>query len=100
MRSPVLYFFLLVIKVFFDFIPNVVNKRGRFFKTLLEKCFAFVLNKGSDPILLNLSFMLLPMEVDPISEKQGCKEDTLVAYNIGRIEIVFTLPIKVVILYM
>lgn len=98
-KSPVLYFFLLVLGVSFDFTPNIVNKRSRFSETLLEECLEFVLSKKSNPIILNLSFMLLLAEVDPISKKQSRKRDVLVARGTDYIEIIFILPTKVVILY-
>ena len=95
-----LYFFLLMLKVSFDFTPDVINKRGRFSETLSEECLKFVLSKESDQVLLNLSFVLLPAEVDLISKERGRKGDALVARGTNRIERVFTLPIEVVTLYM
>lgn len=44
--------------------------------------------------------MLLPTEVNIISEKQSCKKDTLVTYSIGCIKIILKLLTKVVTLYM
>ena len=68
-RSPVLYFFLLVLQVSFDFTPDVVYKRGGFSKTLSEKSLEFVLSEGSNPVPLDLNFVLLPAKIDPILEE-------------------------------
>ena len=100
MRSPILYFFLLVLGVSFDFTPDIINKRDKFSKTLSEECLEFVPSEGSDSVLLNLSFVLLPAEVDFISEKQGRERDALVARGTGRIEIIFTLLAEVITLHM
>ena len=99
MRNLVLYFFLLVLQVSFDFTPDIVNKRSRFFKTLSEKSLKFVPSEGSNPVPLNLSLVLLPAEVDFISEERGRKEDALVACSTSRIKIIFTLPAEVVTLH-
>lgn len=98
-KKPVLYFFLLVLQVFFDFTPDVVNKRGRFSKILSEKCFKFVLSEESNPVPLNLNLVLLPIKVDFILKKQDRKRDALVVCGTSYIEMIFTLLTKVVILY-
>ena len=100
MRGPVLYFFLLVLRVSFDFISDVINERGEFSEILSKKCFEFVLSKGSNPVPLNLSLVLLPAEIDPILEEKSCKKHALVARGTGRVKIVFTLLTEVVILHM
>ena len=99
MKSLVLYFFLLVLRISFDFTPDVINKRGGYSKTLSKEWLEFVPSKGNDLVPLNLSLVLLPAEVDPISEKRSRKRDALVARGTGRVKIVFTLPTKVVTLY-
>ena len=99
-RSPVLYFFLLVLRVFFDFSSDVVYKRSGFSKTLSKEGFEFILNEKVYPVLLNLSFVLLPSEIDPILEEQGCKGDTLGARGTGYVEIIFTLLAKIITLHM
>ena len=99
MKSPVFYFFLLILRVSFNFTPDVVNERGGFSKTLLEECLEFVPSEGSNPVPLNLSLVLLPAEVDPISKEQGREGDALVACGTGRVEMVFTLPTEVVTLH-
>lgn len=67
-KSLILYFFLLILRVFFNLTPNVIHKRDRFSKTLLEKNLEFVLYKQVGSVLLSSSFMLLPPEIDPLSE--------------------------------
>ena len=85
-----------MLRVFFDFTPNVFNERNGFSEALSEECLEFVPSEGSDPVPLNLSLLLLSAEVDSISEEQGRKGDALVARGIGRVEMVFTLPTEVV----
>lgn len=94
-----MYFFLLVLQVAFDFTSDVINKYGAFFKTLLEKDFEFVLSKKSNPVLLNLSFMLLPAKLDSISKKKIYKKDVLMACDTGFVEIIFTLLAEMITLY-
>lgn len=89
-RSLVLYFFLLVLQVSFDFTLDIINKRGGLSKTLLKESFKFVLSKDSNLIPLNLSLVLLPMEVDSISEKQSFKKNMLIAHGTGNVKIIFT----------
>lgn len=86
-------------QVFFDFIPDVINKCSRFFKTLLKKGLKFDLSEESNPLLLNLSFVLFLAEVDLISEEQSCKGDMLVVCGTSRVQMIFILPAKVVTLY-
>lgn len=69
MRSLILDFFLLVLKIAFNFNLDVCYKRNRFSKILLEKSFKFVLYKKNSTIVLNLSFVLLAMEIDLIIKK-------------------------------
>lgn len=95
MRSLVMYFFLLVLQVYFYFTSDVVYKYGRFSRTLLKECLEFILYKESDPVLLSLGFVLLPIKVDSISKKQGCKRDFLVAYYTGCVKIIFAFLTKV-----
>lgn len=74
MRSPILPFFLLILRILFNL---VVYKRGRFSKTLLKKGFEFVLEKKNSPISFFLGLILLLSKVDLILEKQSCKNDVL-----------------------
>lgn len=99
-RSPILYFFLLVLKIPLNLGPDIGYKRGRFFEALSEKGFEFVPNKGSGPIALNFGLILLLMEVDLIPEEQGCKRNELMARGTNRVEIILALSTKVVALHM
>lgn len=65
----------------------------------MEKSLEFVLNKGGNIIVFNLGFMLLLVDVNPITKKQGYKKDILIAYSIGSVKIVLTLITKVVALH-
>ena len=98
-KSLVLYFFLLILGVSFDFTPDIVNKRGRFSETLLEEGLEFVPSEKSNSVLLNLSLMLLPAEVNSILKEQSRKGDALVARSTGHVEIIFTLSAEVVTLH-
>ena len=95
-----MYFFFLVLRVFFDFAPDIVNKCSGFSEILSKKDLEFVPSEEGNPIPLNLSLVLLPAEVNPISEKRGRKRDLLVARGTGHVEIIFTLLAEVVKLYM
>ena len=66
---------------------------------MLEKSFKFVLGRGEGTIVFNLSFILLPAEVDTITEKRGCKRDALITYSTGRVKMILALSTKVVALY-
>lgn len=94
-----LYFFLLVLGVPFNFISDTILKYGRLSKTFLEKGLEFVLYKGVDSILLSLSLILLPPKIDPFSEKQGRKRYAFVAFSISCFKIILILPAKVIAFY-
>lgn len=95
-----MYFFLLVLGILLNLDPDIGHKQGRFFKTLLERSFEFVPSKKSGPVALNFGFILLPMEVNPISEKQSRKKNALIADGIGYVKMILALLIKVAVLYM
>lgn len=91
MKSPVLYFFLLVFKILFDLFPNVVYKHNRFLKVFLDKNFEFVLCIETGPIAFKSSLILISIKVNFFLKTQGCKEDTFIFFNPNSFEIVFTL---------
>lgn len=62
-----MYFFLLGIP--FNFGPDASYKQGRFFKTLSEKSLELILSKKGSNAAFNLSFVLLPAEIDLVAEK-------------------------------
>lgn len=99
MKSPVLYFFLLVLQVFFYFSPDIINEYGRFSKILLKKNLELVLCKEKNLVLLNLSLVLLLAKVYPILEKQGYKRDAFMAPDTSCIKIILILLIKIITLY-
>ena len=94
-----MYFFLLLLGIPLNLCLDVGHKQGKFSKTLLEKGLKFVLRRGDNTIMFSLSLVLLPAELDPVGEKQGRKEDALVARGTGCIKIILTLSTKVIILY-
>lgn len=98
-KSSVLYFFLLILQVSFDFSLDIVNKCNGFSKTLLEKSLESVLYKKNNPVPLNLSFILLLAKVNSISEKQSYKKDELVIFDTNYVKIMLTLLTKVVLLH-
>lgn len=69
MKDSILYFFLLMLRIPFNFGPDTSHKQVRFSKILLEKGFKFVLSRNNGIVASNLSFVLLPAEVNPVSEK-------------------------------
>lgn len=69
MRSLILNFFLLVLRISFDLSSNTGQKSGRFSETLLEKSIEFILNKGAGIVIFKMDLVLFPAKVDPISEK-------------------------------
>lgn len=93
-------FFLLVLRILFNFSPDVGHKCGRFSKTLSKKGLEFILYRKNTTVVLNLSLMLLLVEIDFILKKQGCKRDALLAYSTGYVKIVLILLTKVVTFYM
>ena len=99
-RGPILYFLLLVLGIPFDLGPNASYKQGRFSKTLLEKGLEFVPRRGDGIVTFNLSFVLLPAEVNPVLEERGCKGDAFVACDSGHIKMVLTLSTEIIVLYM
>lgn len=99
MKSPILNFFLLILKISLDFNLDTGYKGGRFFETLAKKNLKFVLNKRNGTVVFNLGFVLLLVKIDLILEKQDCKKDVLEIYKIGCVEMIFGLLTKVVIVH-
>lgn len=99
MKNLILYFFLLVLRVFFNLILDDFYKRGRFVKTLIEKSSEYILFKVNNLILLNLSLILLLAEINPIIKKQSWKKNVLMAFITSCIKMVLALLTKIVALY-
>ena len=91
---------MLVFGIPLDLDPDASYKQGRFSKTLLKKGLEFVPSRGDGIIAFNLSFILLPAEVNPISEEEDCKEDAFVAYGSGRVKMILILLIEIIALHM
>lgn len=98
-ESPILSLFLLVLRIPLNLSPNAGYKGVGFSKALPEKDFEIVPSKGDGIVTFNLSLLLLLVEVDSISEKQGRKRDALETRGIAHIEMVLALSIEVVPLY-
>lgn len=98
-KNLVLYFFLLILKIIFNFSLDTGYKCGRFFKTLLEKSFKFVLNWRDCIVMFISSFILLLTKVNLILERLYCKIDAFMAHCTSRIEIILVLLIAIVAFY-
>lgn len=99
LKSLILNFFLLILRILFNFNPDVYQKYNWFSKTLLKKDIKFVLYKRNNTIIFNLSFVLLQVEINLIAEKQNCKKDVFRPYSIDYVEIILTLLAKIISLY-
>ena len=64
MRSLILDFFLLVLRVFSNLAPDVVHKGGGFSKAFPQKDFKFVPGQGYGTVAFDPTFVLLPAEED------------------------------------
>lgn len=64
-----------------------------------KKSFEFIPSNRNSTVIFNLGLMLLPVNVDPIAEKQNRKGNALGAYGIGHIKIIFALSTKVIALH-
>lgn len=53
-----------MLRISSDLSPDASYKQDRFFKTLAEKICEFIPNSENSTIIFNLSFFLLPAEVD------------------------------------
>ena len=95
-RSPVLYFFLLVLGVPFNLTPDAVYERGRFSETFSEKRRKFVPCEGDGPVSFNTSLVLLPADVDPISEERGRERDAFISRGTSRLGIVLSFSTEIV----
>lgn len=87
MKNLVLYFFLLVLRVFFNFILDAIYKSNRFIKILLKKDFKFILSRVDNIVLFYLSFILLPAKIDFLLEEQGHKKNMLIVCDISYVKI-------------
>ena len=82
-----------------DLSPDASHERDGFSEILPEKGLKFVLSKGDGIVAFNLSFMLLPAEVNPISEERGREEDAFVARGSNRVKIILTLSTEIIALH-
>lgn len=89
-----MYFFLLLLGILLNLGLDANYKQVKFFKTLLEKSFKFVLQKRNNNIAFMLRFVLLLIEVDQILEKQGRKRHAFVVYSSDHVKIILTLLAK------
>lgn len=90
----------MILRIVLNFYSNSWYKYGRFSKTLLEKNFKFASNRENNIVIFYSSFVLLLIEIDVIAKDQSYKKDMFIAYGIGHVKIIFTLPVKVLIYYL
>lgn len=69
MKSLILNLLLLVLRIPLDLSPDAGHKDSRFSETLPEKSLGFVPSRKASIVIFNLGFVLLPAEVDLISEE-------------------------------
>lgn len=99
MRSLVLNFLLLVLKISLNLSLDAIYKYCRFSKTILEKSLKFILNKKNRTIAFNLNFVLLPAKVNLILEKQNYKRDILAAHGTSLVKMIFIQLTEVIALH-
>lgn len=85
----------MVLKVFFNLSSDIIHKYSRLSKILLEKSLKLVLYGVCGLVMFDLGLVLLPAEIDLISEEQSCKNDIFMALNSSDFKIILILPIKV-----
>lgn len=74
MKNLILFFFLLILKVFLNLALDVIYKCNRFFKILLKKNLKLILGKKNSFFLFFLYFMLLLLKVNFITKKKVVKK--------------------------
>ena len=68
-RGLILYLLLLVLGIPLDLGPDVGYERGGFSETLPEEGLELVPSRRDGIVAFNLRFVLLPAEINPISEE-------------------------------
>ena len=76
--------------ILFDLCLDISYKQDGFFKTFLKEGIEFIPSKGDSIVAFNQSFVLLPVEVNPIIKEQSCKRDLFIDYRSGFVEIILT----------
>lgn len=99
MTSLILNFFLLILEISLDFSLDAGYKSREFSKSLLEKNLKFIPIGRKSTIIFNLGLVFLPVEIDFISKKQGCKRNVLEAHNTSYVKRVFASLTVVIVLY-
>lgn len=100
MKSSILYFFLLILRVPFNLALDIIYKHNIFSKTLLKKGLEFDSNRKNGLIIFLLYFILLLSKINPISKEQNCKKNAFRVYDLNNFEIVFRLLAEIIIFYM
>lgn len=99
MKTSIVNFFLLVLRILLNIYLNTYYKCNKFSKTLLEKSFKFISNRENNIIALYLSLMLFLTEIDFVAKKQNCKRDIFMIYSSSYIKMIRILQIEVITLY-
>lgn len=64
-----------------------------------KKNFKLVQSRKSNIVALNVSFMLLLVEIDLVAKEQSCKKDTFKAHSTSHVKIIFVLLAEIKTLY-
>lgn len=99
MGSLILYFLLLLLRVLFNLISDVIHKRNGFSKAFSKKGFEFISSRKSGLVIFDPDFILLLTEINPILEEESYKNDVFITYNPSNFEIVLTLLTTVVVFH-
>lgn len=91
-----MYFVLLILGVWFNLTSNMIHKNSKLSETFWEKDLKLVLYEGSDHVTCNISLMLLPVELDLITEKQKYKKDAFIALSFSGLELFLALWIEII----
>lgn len=86
---------MLILEVLFNLASDIIYKHGRFSETLSKKSLEFVPGERGGPILFFL-YLVLPLKVDSISKKQGCKKDAFRAHGPSYFELVLALSTELI----
>lgn len=99
MKSLVLNFLFLILKIPLNLNLNASHKYNGFSKTLLEKSLEFILSGRGGTIVFDLSLMLPLTKIDFIAKEQSWKRYAFRTCITGYVKIIFGLPTEVIAFY-
>lgn len=95
-KSPILNFFQLVLRVFLDSTLDTINKNHKVLKLFFQKRLKLNPRDKIYSFFLMPKFMLMPMEVDWFTKKKSCKQNIVGVGSTDSLEIVLKLLAKLV----